>query len=255
MRSGIMHLIASTDWCRVVRGGQRSRVVVRAEAPSSYIEDSTFRIERISFGSILTPLGLGLLIYGFGAFFQLLPGSDISSLLLIYGFPITLLGFALSYAQLKPVPCLSTPEAISSRDIQATDIQKQLREDVTRYRYGDEQHLDEALSRIFRFGKSGGVPRRLCPVLVGLKEELREGAYTLVLEFKSNTEQLTAEMWEDRKDKFTSFFGPGVVAVMEPTELGMDVALMTDGSGAGRGGGEKQDVLPPLMPGLKPRQQ
>jgi hypothetical protein len=29
------------------------------------------------------------MVYGFGAFFNLLPGGDISSLLLIYGFPIT----------------------------------------------------------------------------------------------------------------------------------------------------------------------
>lgn len=36
---------------------------------------------------------------------------------------------------------------------------------------------------------------------------------------------------------------------------GMDVSLICDGSGAGRGGGEKKDVLPPLMPGMKPRQQ
>jgi hypothetical protein len=34
-----------------------------------------------------------------------------------------------------------------------------------------------------------------------------------------------------------------------------DVVLCTDGSGAGRGGGEKKDVLPPLAPGQKPRQQ
>jgi hypothetical protein len=31
---------------------------------------------------------------------------------------------------------------------------------VTRYRYGDEQHLDEALTRIFQFGRQKGIPRR-----------------------------------------------------------------------------------------------
>lgn len=83
----------------------------------------------------------------------------------------------------------------------------------------------------------------------------------------------------DRQPKFQSFFGPGIVAKMNKTERvslhyrlrrevgelsptacstavqGMDVSLICDGSGAGRGGGEKKDVLPPLMPGLKPRVQ
>ncbi len=81
---------------------------------------------QISFGSILTPVGLGMLVYGFGGFFNLLPGGDISSLLLIYGFVISLLGFALSYAQLKPVPCKTTAEAFALRDSQCTDIQKQV---------------------------------------------------------------------------------------------------------------------------------
>ena len=40
---------------------------------------------QISFGKILTPLGVGMLTYGFGSFFNLLPGGDVSSLLLIYG--------------------------------------------------------------------------------------------------------------------------------------------------------------------------
>ncbi len=85
---------------------------------------------QISFGAILTPLGVFLLTYGFGSFFQLLPGADIAAILLIYGFPITLLGFALSYAQLKPVPCKTTKEALALRDSQATDIQKQVRQRI-----------------------------------------------------------------------------------------------------------------------------
>lgn len=220
-----------------------------------YVEDKSLRIERISFGSILTPVGVGLLTYGFGAFFQMLPGGDVSSLLLIYGFPITLLGFALSYAQLEPVPCLSTTAALELRDSQATAIQKQVRDDVTRFRYGDEQHLEEALNRIFRVGQPGGIPRRACPRLTGIREEVQEGQYCLVLEFENNKEPLTPEMWEERKDKFQSFFGPGVTAALVGTKRGMDVELTCDGSGAGREEGEKKDVLPPLMPGLKPRQQ
>jgi hypothetical protein len=80
----------------------------------------------VSFGSILTPIGVFFLTYGFGAFFQILPGADIAAILLIYGFPLTLLGFALSYAQLKPVPCRTTAAALALRDAQATDIQKQV---------------------------------------------------------------------------------------------------------------------------------
>lgn len=241
---------------------KRQTVVVNAasstndrEVPAGYTVEEKFRIERVSFGSILTPIGVGLLTYGFGAFFQMLPGGDVSSLLLIYGFPITLLGFALSYAQLKPVRCLSTPAALAARDEQATDIQKQLRDDVTRFRYGDEQHLDEALSRIFRFGQGGGLPRRLCPILTQIREEMRDGNYTLVLEFMTKKDMMSDEEWDSRKDKIQSFFGPGIVAELKSTPDGEEVALIVDGSGEGRGGEDKKDVLPPLMPGMKPRQQ
>jgi hypothetical protein len=220
-----------------------------------YIDASAFRIERISFGAILTPVGVGLLSYGFGAFFQLLPGGDVSALLLIYGFPISLLGFALSYAQLEPAPCRSTAAALAARDAQATDIQRQVREDVTRFRYGDEQHLEEALQRVFALGRQGGLPRRLCPRLVGLREELDGGAYSLVLEFESpNKDQMGLDQWATRVYKFQSFFGPGIVAKLADTPRGADVALVADGSGAGRGGGERREVLPPLMPGLPARQ-
>lgn len=46
-----------------------------------------------------------------------------------------------------------------------------------------------------------------------------------------------------RLDKIQGFFGPGITARLTETPQGMDVALVSDGSGAGRGGGEKKDVL------------
>ena len=49
-------------------------------------------------------LGAGLLAVGFLAYFKLIPGADVSPLLLVYGFPGTVLGFALKYVDLAPVP-------------------------------------------------------------------------------------------------------------------------------------------------------
>jgi hypothetical protein len=73
-------------------------------------------------------------------------------------------------------------------------------------RYGDEQHLDEALDKIFRFGKSGGLPRKDTPRLVALREVVVDGAYTLSLDFESKAPM---EVWEKYQPKFQSFFGPG----------------------------------------------
>eukprot|EP00894_Picocystis_sp_ML_P005557 jgi/Pico_ML_1/56074/g1668.t2 len=131
------------------------------------VVDDQFSITRVSFGTIGLVTGVGLLVYGFGAYFDLLPGGSLSALMLIYGFPATIVGFALKYAELKPVPCKTTTQATQLRETKATDIQKQ---------------------------------------------------------------------WMDRLPKFQSFFGPGIVAKMNPVPGGMDVALITDGSGLGKDG-------------------
>lgn len=169
------------------------------------------------------------------------------------------------------------------RDSQATPILLQVRSDVTRFRYGDEQHLDEALTRIFRVNKPGGIRRAQTPVLARLREETVGGKYALVLGF---TSQLPFAEWEarawpvwpssidrlpwltlapslavasppvpvlqTRAAKFDSFFGPGVACGLTQTEDGVDVALVSDGSAAG-GIRTDEEVLPPLMPGLAPR--
>lgn len=175
------------------------------------VPDDEFTLAKVSFGVIGLSLGVTLLSYGFGAYFNILAGSEWSALMLTYGFPLAIIGMALKYAELKPVPCLTYSDAYILREKCATPILKQVRNDVTRYRYGDEQHLDEALKRIFQYGQGGGIPRRSAPVLQMIREEVTEdGRYCLVLVFKAKDLQLSD--FEKRQAKFTSFFGPGITA-------------------------------------------
>ncbi|KAF8701797.1 hypothetical protein HU200_033115 [Digitaria exilis] len=183
---------------------------------------------QVSFGVIGLGVGISLLSmlcygghvffllrYGFGSYFNLLPGSEWSALLLSYGFPLTIIGMALKaralynyYAELKPVPCITYADALALREKCATPIQKQVRSDVTRFRYGDEQHLDEALQRIFQYGlvifpilliclisfkyQGGGIPRRNAPILQKIREEVTEdGKYSLVLVFEAKALELS----------------------------------------------------------------
>ncbi|ESQ47182.1 hypothetical protein EUTSA_v10027870mg [Eutrema salsugineum] len=182
-----------------------------ASGDKTLIPDDEFTLAKISFGVIGLGLGVSLLSYGFGAYFNILPGSEWSAIMLTYGFPLAIIGMALKYAELKPVPCLSYSDAVKLRESCATPILTQVRNDVTRYRYGDEQHLEEALKRIFQYGLGGGIPRRSAPILTMIREEvLTDGRYCLVLVFEAKGLQLSD--FEKRQAKFTSFFGPNITA-------------------------------------------
>uniref|UniRef100_A0A0E0LU57 Thylakoid membrane protein slr0575 n=2 Tax=Oryza punctata TaxID=4537 RepID=A0A0E0LU57_ORYPU len=168
---------------------------------------------QVSFGVIGLGVGGTLLSYGFGAYFNLLPGSEWSALMLTYGFPLTIIGMALKARTLPNVtlPCTTYADAFALREKCATPILNQVRSDVTRYRYGDEQHLDEALKRIFQYGLGGGIPRRSAPILQNIREEVTDdGKYSLVLVFEAKALELSD--FEKRQAKFTSFFGPGIKA-------------------------------------------
>jgi hypothetical protein len=167
----------------------------------------------LSVGGLLT-------LVGFVAYF-----TDQATLNLagfFYGIPLLLGGLALKASELQPVPLMqSTSDSILAlREKQATVTQNQIRKDVTRYRYGQKAHLDSSLSSL---GLSPMDEQR--PILVGVKEAETEGAYTLVLEFESP--QIPLEVWQQKQEKMTSFFGPGIrVEVSQPESEIIDLALI-----------------------------
>lgn len=119
-------------------------------------------------------------------------------------------------------------DAQTIREKCATPILKQVRNDVIRYRYGDEQHLEEALKRIFQYGLGAGIPRRSAPTLQLIREEVTgDGRYCLVLVFEAKDLQLSD--FEKRQAKFASFFGPGISAEVVEGEGNLyEVRLISD---------------------------
>lgn len=162
-------------------------------------------------GAILTVVGFSA--YGLG-------NSTLNLVGFFYGVPILLGGAALKAAELKPVPYHEPPTAaeIALRDGQATDTLNQVRKDVTRYRYGQEAHLDLALERL---GLSPTDEER--PVLAAIAEKDMDGAYALVLEFDSPF--ITFETWQEKREKCERFFGPNVRAQVD--DLGNQRVALT----------------------------
>lgn len=110
----------------------------------------------------------------------------------------------MKYAELQPVPVSTSTEAESARETRATSTQKQIHKDITRHRYGDEGHLQPALSSL------GLIPRgEPCPVLQRATERATgDGEYEIEMEFYSVATPY--KTWVQRMDKYDRFFGPGV---------------------------------------------
>lgn len=179
-------------------------------------------LRKISLGTVGLTIGGILTIIGFVAYAN--SNATLNLIGFFYGIPILLGGLALKANELKPVPFVpATPESVLSlRRQKATDTQNQVREDITRYRYGQDAHLDKALTHL-------GLeqPGEDFPEVVALREMEVDGNYGLVLEFDSP--QAPLDMWQKKQEKMTGFFGPGVdVKITQPEEDKIELALITN---------------------------
>lgn len=177
-------------------------------------------LRQISLGTLGLTIGSILTIVGFAAY-----GVHNATLNLVgffYGIPLLLGGLALKANELKPVP-LSQPTTQTVLELQkqqATATQNKIRQDITRYSYGQDAHLDTTLSYL---GLSPTDQER--PVVTGLREMEINGAYAIILEF--DTPLIPIEVWQQKQDKMTSYFGPGVeVKVTQAGPNKIELALI-----------------------------
>ncbi|BAY09741.1 DUF2854 domain-containing protein [Calothrix sp. NIES-2098] len=178
-------------------------------------------LRQISLGTLGLTVGGILTIVGFIAY-----AADNATLNLVgffYGFPLLLGGLALKANELKPIPFSqpTTPAVLKLREQQATVTQNKIRKDITRYCYGQDAHLDRALSYL---GLSPTDEQR--PIITGLQEKEVNGAYALILEFDSPS--IPIDVWQQKQEKMLSYFGPGVeIQIAQPSEDKIELALIT----------------------------
>jgi hypothetical protein len=158
----------------------------------------------------LVLINLGGLLTLVGFFAYAIDDPTFNLIGFFYGIPLFLGGLALKSAELEPVPFteLTSASILKLRDRSATDTLNQIRKDVTRYRYGQEAHLDIALEKL---GLAPSDDDR--PVLTGIKESEIGGAYALTLDFYSPFMKI--DVWQEKREKIAKFFGPGVTAEID----------------------------------------
>jgi Protein of unknown function (DUF2854) len=186
---------------------------------ANYLTDM---LPKISLANLALIVGGILAAVGFAAYFSDQPTLNLAGF--FYGIPLLLGGLALKAAELEPIPFAepTSGEVLTLREQQATETQNQVRKDVTRFRYGQTAHLDDALERL---GLAPTDEER--PILRGLREVDVDGAYGLILEFHSPL--MSIEIWEEKQKKIATFFGPGLHAkVSQTAEDKIELALITD---------------------------
>jgi len=174
-----------------------------SETKAAASSDVPFEVRGFSLANFGTVLGLAVTGYSFYGYFSSNGTASGTSLGFVYGVPILLIGLALKYAELKPVPVTSASDARAARETKATAIQTKIIKDVTRHRYGDEAHLDTALKALGLIPRGGS-----CPRLLRLTETMDDGKYVLGLEFFSK--ETPYATWEQQQEKYDRFFGPNV---------------------------------------------
>lgn len=169
-----------------------------------------FEIRGFSLGNFVILSGIIVTILSFAEYLSDSTGDglNVSGLGFVYGVPITLAGAALKYAEIDPVPCISTPAGERAFESKATETISKIKQDVTRHRYGDEAHLDTTVKKLGLV-----VPGKDYPQLMELREEESENgelAFTMVWQSVDTPYKMWAD--ERRIKKYETFFGPNVSA-------------------------------------------
>lgn len=181
-----------------------------------------FEVRGFSYSTVVLGAALAITLYSFFQFF-LNDGEASSSLGFVYGIPGMLLGSALKYAEVPPVPVEGGPTADAARESLANVNLKKIHSDVTRFRYADA-HLEDALKALGLQPRGEGPPE----LLKVSESVLADASYSMELTFASKATPYNS--WMRNAHRYANFFGPNVRAVMTKVDADkriVSLALVT----------------------------
>ncbi|TGG77971.1 MAG: DUF2854 domain-containing protein [Aphanocapsa feldmannii 277cV] len=161
-------------------------------------------------GSLVTVAGASLTVFGAIAYAADQPGLNLLGF--FYGIPVLIGGFALKSSELPPVPWMEPPtaETRALRSSAATEVQRKLVAELTRWRYGQAAHLEVSLQAL-RLWDEDAPPR-----VEGLREGVLAGAYALSLRIAPG--RGGAAPWHERRERLERFFGPDLRVTVSDAE-------------------------------------
>ncbi len=161
-------------------------------------------------GAVLTVIG-GL-AYVTGA-------ANLSVPTLFYGFPIFLAGLALKSSELAPTNLIPSAGEISALKANSPEELAKLLKDVTRWRYGQNAHLESSLKALKLWDDMKP------PQLLEIEELASESGYGIRLRFQLGGVELSR--WQEKQERLGRFFTSGMQAeLISISEKEIDLILV-----------------------------
>jgi len=162
-------------------------------------------------GSLVTVAGAFLTVIGSIAYLTDSPNLSLPTI--FYGIPIFIGGLALKSSELPPAKRLTPASQFKAlREQSASEPLAKLLADVVRWRYGQKAHIESSLEALKLWDDDAP------PQLVSIEELDCSGLYGLRLSFRC--EGVALSRWQAQQERLGRFFGPNLVAELEPTGQG-----------------------------------
>ncbi len=173
--------------------------------------------ELLSPANLITVAGAVLTVVGLAAY--LTGAANLSVPTLFYGFPIFLGGLALKTTELRPAKRIVPASSLSEiREAGPPELAKVVK-DVTRWRYGQNVHLESALQALSLWDQENP------PKLLEIEELEAIGGYGLRMRFE--IAGVSFDRWEGQQERLGRFFAKGLQAeLISPQEGVLDLMII-----------------------------